>query len=71
MAKRGKSSGVRNNDRKCGKAWKKKPRKQRKTGRTIGGYSPTKLKIREQKRYEYKHTPNQVTLNAMEEAINE
>lgn len=71
MAKRGKSSGVRNNDRKCGKAWKKKPRKQRKTGRTIGGYSPTKLKIREQKRYEYKHTPNQVTFNAMEEAINE
>jgi hypothetical protein len=71
MAKRGKSSGVRNSDRKCGKAWKKKPRKQRKTGRTIGGYSLTKLKIREQKRYEYKHTPNQVTLNAMEEAINE
>lgn len=51
MAKgRGKSGGVRNDNRKCGKAWKKNPRKQRKTGRTIGGYSPAKLKIRELKR---------------------
>jgi hypothetical protein len=71
MAKRGKSSGINNTDRKCGKAWKKNSRKQRKTGRTIGGYLPSKLKIREQKRYEYKHTPNQVTIDAMEEAINE
>lgn len=71
MAKRGKSSGINNTDRKCGKAWKKNPRKQRKTGRTIGGYSPAKLKIREQKRYDYKHTPNQVTIDAMEEATNE
>ncbi len=47
---RGKSGGTRNDNRKCGKAWKKKPRKQRKTGRTIGGYSPAKLKIRELKR---------------------
>jgi hypothetical protein len=71
MAKRGKSSGINNTDRKCGKAWKKNPRKQRKTGRTIGGYLPSKLKIREQKRYDYKHKPNQVTIDAMEEAINE
>jgi hypothetical protein len=39
-----------NDNRKCGKAFKQRPRKQRKTGRTIGGYSPTKLKIRELKR---------------------
>jgi hypothetical protein len=50
MAKRGKSSGIKNSDRKCGKAWKKIKKKQRKTGRTIGGYSPAKLKIREYKR---------------------
>lgn len=51
MAKgRGKSGGVRNDNRKCGKAWKKNPRKQRKTGRTIGGYSPAKLRLRELKR---------------------
>ncbi len=50
MAKRGKSSGIRNSDRQCGKAWKKIKNKQRKTGRTIGGYSPAKLKIREYKR---------------------
>ena len=72
MAKgRGKSGGTRYDNRKCGKAWKKNPRKQRKTGRTIDGYSPAKLKIREQKRYNYKHTPNQVTIDAMEEAIDE
>jgi hypothetical protein len=52
MAKgKGKSGGTRNDNRKCGKAWKKNPRKQRKTGRTIGGYSPAKLKIREYKRH--------------------
>jgi hypothetical protein len=50
---RGKSGGTRNDNRKCGKAWKKKPRKQRKTGRTIGGYLPAKLKIREYKRQNY------------------
>jgi hypothetical protein len=51
MAKgRGKSGGARNDNRKCGKAWKKNPRKQRKTGRTIGGYSPAKLRARELKR---------------------
>ena len=51
--KKGKSSGIRNDNRKCGKGWKKKPRKQRKTGRTIGGYSPSKLKIRKHKRQNY------------------
>ena len=47
---KGKSGGSRNDNRKCGKAWKKKPRKQRKTGRTVGGYSLTKINIRKQKR---------------------
>jgi hypothetical protein len=37
-------------DRKNGKAWKKKPKVQKKTGRTINGYSPAKLAIRAQKR---------------------
>lgn len=50
MAKRGKSSGNRNDDRPNGKAWKKNPRKPRKTGRTIGGYSPAKLELRKLKR---------------------
>ena len=44
-----KSTG-RNNDRKNGKAWKKKPKVQKKTGKTIGGYSPAKLAIRAEKR---------------------
>ncbi len=70
MAKgKGKSNGTRNDNRKCGKAWKKNPRKQRKTGRTIGGYSPAKLKIREQRRaYVKKHTPNETTIEALKEA---
>jgi hypothetical protein len=56
--KGGKSKGIRNDNRKCGKAWKKNPRKQRKTGRTIGGYLPNKLKLREQRRaYVKTHTP--------------
>ena len=38
------------NDRKNGKAWKKKPKVAKKTGRTIGGYSPAKLAIRAIKR---------------------
>ena len=37
-------------DRANGKARKKNPKKPRKTGRTIGGYSPTKLAIRAKKR---------------------
>jgi len=53
MVKRGKSSGIMNSDRKCGKAWKKRKKKQRKTGRTIGGYLPSKLRIRELKRQNY------------------
>ena len=70
MAKvRGKSVANRNDNRKCGKAWKQKPRKQRKTGRTIGGYSSAKLKIREQKRaYVKTHTPNETTIEALKEA---
>ena len=39
-----------NNDRKNGKAYKKKPKVQKKTGKTIDGYSPAKLAIRAQKR---------------------
>ncbi len=46
----GKGGGERNANRKCGKAWKKKPKAQKKTGKTIGGYSPEKIKIRNQKR---------------------
>jgi len=50
MAKRGKSSANRNDDRPNGKAWKKNPKKPRKTGRTIDGYSLQKLMYRELKR---------------------
>ena len=39
-----------NNNRKYGKAYKKIPKVQKKTGKTIDGYSPTKLAIRAQKR---------------------
>jgi hypothetical protein len=60
MAKgKSKSGGTRNDNRKCGKAWKKNPRKQRKTGRTIGGYSPAKLKIRELKRQQVYIAPKE------------
>ncbi len=38
------------NDRANGKARKQKPKKQRKTGRTVGGYSPAKLAERAKKR---------------------
>ena len=58
--KHNKSSGNRNDNRKCGKAWKQNPRKQRKTGRTIGGYSPAKIKIREYKRQNYVASNNEV-----------
>ncbi len=40
------------NDRKNGKAYKKKPKVQKKTGKTIDGYSPAKLAIRQAKRKE-------------------
>jgi hypothetical protein len=67
--KKGRSSGIRNDNRKCGKAWKKNPRKQRKTGRTINGYSTAKLKIREQRRaYVKTHTPNEITIEALQKA---
>jgi hypothetical protein len=39
-----------NEGRKNGKARKKNPKTPRKTGRTIDGYSPTKLAIRAKKR---------------------
>jgi hypothetical protein len=39
-----------NEGRKNGKARKKNPKTPRKTGRTIGGYSPAKLAIRAKKR---------------------
>jgi len=70
MAKgKGKSGGTRNDNRKCGKAWKKNPRKQRKTGRTVGGYSPAKLKIRAQKRaYVKTHTRNVIHIHQLQEA---
>jgi hypothetical protein len=45
MAKN-KNRGERNDNRPNGKAVKKHPKTNKKTGRTIGGYSPAKLKIR-------------------------
>ena len=41
---------MRNNDRKNGKAYKKKPKVQKTTGKTIAGYSLNKLVIRAKKR---------------------
>jgi len=41
-----------NPNRKNGKAPKKNPKTAKKTGKTIGGYSPEKLAIRAQKRLE-------------------
>ena len=49
MAK-GKSRGERNSERKNGKASKKHIKIQKKTGRTIGGYSLAKLAMRAEKR---------------------
>lgn len=45
-----KSSGQRNDNRPNGKAWKKKPKKNKSTGKTIDGYLPAKLAIRKAKR---------------------
>ena len=51
MAKgRSKGKGERNADRHNGKAWKKRPKKNKSTGKTIGGYSRAKLAIRAKKR---------------------
>ena len=49
MAK-GKSRGERNSDRPNGKAWKKRKKTPKKTGRTTNGYLPKKLAIRAEKR---------------------
>ena len=54
-----KSSGQRNDDRANGKAWKKKPKKNKSTGKTIDGYSPAKLAIRKAKR------PNALQKNSL------
>ena len=39
-----------NTQRKNGKAWKQKPKVQKKTGKTVDGYSPAKQAIRAEKR---------------------
>ena len=39
-----------NTQRKNGKAWKKHPKVQKKTGKTVGGYSLAKLAMRAQRR---------------------
>jgi hypothetical protein len=39
-----------NTQRKNGKAWKQKPKVQKKTGKTVDGYSPAKQAIRVEKR---------------------
>jgi hypothetical protein len=56
MAK-SKNKGERNDNRPNGKATKKHPKTNRKTERTIGGYSPAKLKIRAATRSQIKHIP--------------
>ena len=45
-----KRSGERNSDRPNGKAWKKKPKANCKTGNTVGGYTAAKIAIRKAKR---------------------
>jgi len=56
MAKN-KSRGERNDNRPNGKAVKKHPKTNKKTGRTVGGYSSAKLKIRAATRSQIKHIP--------------
>jgi len=61
----------RNDNRPNGKAFKKRPvdLSKRYTGRTVNGYSPAKLKLRAEKRtYAKSHTPNDLTIEAMNEA---
>jgi len=50
--RRGSGGGQRNADRTNGKAFKKKPLAPNAgaTGRTVGGFSPAKLAIRQEKR---------------------
>ena len=45
-----KKSMERNSARPNGKAWKKKPKSNRVTGKTVGGYSAAKIQIRKSKR---------------------
>ena len=45
-----KRSMERNSDRPNGKAWKKKPKTNRVTGKTVGGYTAAKIQIRKSKR---------------------
>jgi hypothetical protein len=61
------SSKDNDTNRPNGKAFKSNPKKQRKTGRTIDGYKPEKLKIRELKRMQT-HVPNQTTIDAINDA---
>jgi hypothetical protein len=61
MAK-GKNKGNRNDDRPNGKAFKKHPKSNRKTGKTIGGYSPAKLAERAKKRANH-HNDNRTTIS--------
>ena len=61
----------RNDNRPNGKAFKKRPvdLAKRYTGRTVNGYSPAKLRLRAEKRaYVKSHTPNEVTIEALEKA---
>ena len=61
MAKRPKGKGERNSERRNGKAWKKRPRKNKSTGRTIGGYTRDKLALRAKKRERRDHDPRVTT----------
>jgi len=54
-------------DRPNGKARKKSPKTPNKTGRTVDGYSPEKMRLRELKRMQ-PHVPNQITIDAMNDA---
>jgi len=60
MAKKGK--GDRNDNRPNGKAVKKHPKVQKKTGRTVGGYSPAKLAERAKKRADHNNN-NRATVS--------
>ena len=45
-----KRTGERNSGRPNGKAWKQKPKVNRKTGNTVNGYTVAKIAIRKGKR---------------------
>lgn len=61
MAK-GKGKGDRNDNRSNGKAFKKNPKSNRKTGKTVGGYSPAKLAERAKKRANH-NNDNRTTIS--------